>query len=134
MIRDYKKIEECQKSVENTYEVAKNIYGFLMSAKDKMDEDTYKTLTHDVMIIMDDDDLACPGTGGGWGHFTTDMHKVFRIMDEMRETCSEEFINEKLAEELFRYLGGDESLRALEWITRMWEIKITEDLSDFATE
>jgi len=55
-------------------------------------------------------------------------------MDEMKETCSEEFINEKLAEELFRYLGGDESLRALEWITRMWEIKITEDLSDFATE
>ncbi len=73
MIRDYKKIEECQKSVENTYEVAKNIYGFLMSAKDKMDEDTYRTLTHDVMIIMDDDDLACPVTGGCWGHFTTKM-------------------------------------------------------------
>ncbi len=64
----------------------------------------------------------------------TDMHKVFRILDEMRETCTDEFMNEKLAEELFRYLGGDESLRALEWITRMWDIKITEDLSDFATD
>ena len=51
-IRDYEKIEECQISVKNTYDVAKNIYGFLMSAKDKMDEDTYRTLTHDVMIII----------------------------------------------------------------------------------
>ena len=73
MIRDYNKIEECQKSVENTYEVAKNIYGFLLSNKDKMDEDTYKTLTHDVMIIMDDDDLACPVTGGSWDQFTKNM-------------------------------------------------------------
>jgi hypothetical protein len=72
-IRDYEKIEECQISVKNTYDVAKNIYGFLMSAKDKMDEDTYKTLTHDVMIIMDDDELAVPVTEGYWGHFTTKM-------------------------------------------------------------
>ena len=73
MIRDYNKIEECQKSVENTYEVAKNIYGYLLSKKDEMDENTYRTLTHDVMIIMDDDDLACPVTGGGWDQFTKKM-------------------------------------------------------------
>ncbi len=73
MIRDYNKIEECQKSVENTYEVAKNIYGYLLSKKDEMDENTYRTLTHDVMIIMDDDDLACPVTGGSWDQFTKNM-------------------------------------------------------------
>jgi hypothetical protein len=72
-IRDYEKIEECQKSVANTYEVAKNIYGYLISVKDKMDENTYRTLTHDVMIIMDDDDLACPVTGGSWDQFTKNM-------------------------------------------------------------
>ena len=72
-IRDYKKIEECQKSVENTYEVAKNIYGYLLSKKDEMDENTYRTLTHDVIIIMDDDDLACPVTGGSWELFTKNM-------------------------------------------------------------
>jgi hypothetical protein len=59
----------------------------------------------------------------------TDMHKVFAILDEMRETCSEEFMNETLAEEVFRFLGGDESLKALEWITRMWDIKVSVDLS-----
>jgi len=59
----------------------------------------------------------------------TDMHKVFAILDEMRMTCSEEFMNETLAEELFRFLGGDESLKALEWITRMWDIKVSVDLS-----
>ena len=73
MIRDYNKIEECQKSVANTYEVAKNIYGYLISVKDKMDENTYRTLTHDVMIIMDDDDLACPVTGGSWELFKENM-------------------------------------------------------------
>jgi hypothetical protein len=25
------------------------------------------------MIIMDDDDLACPVTGGSWDHFTKEM-------------------------------------------------------------
>ncbi len=62
------------------------------------------------------------------------MHKVFAILEEIKETCTHEFFQEKLAEELFRYMGGDESLRALEWITRMHEIKITEDLSDYATD
>jgi hypothetical protein len=38
-----------------------------------MDENTYRTLTHDVMIIMDDDDLACPVTGGSWDQFTKNM-------------------------------------------------------------
>jgi|TARA_R100000781_G_C4067182_1_gene123192 hypothetical protein len=64
----------------------------------------------------------------------TEMHKVFAILEELKETCSHEFFQEKLAEELFRYMGGDESLRALEWITRMHEIKITEDLSDYALD
>jgi len=63
----------------------------------------------------------------------TEMHKVFAILEELKETTSHEF-QEKLAEELFRYMGGDESLRAIEWITRMHEIKITEDLSNYALD
>ena len=63
----------------------------------------------------------------------TEMHKVFAILEELKETTSHEF-QEKLAEELFRYMGGDESLRAIEWITRMHEIKITEDLSNSALD
>ena len=64
----------------------------------------------------------------------TEMHKVFAILEELKETTSHEFFQEKLAEELFRYMGGDESLRAIEWITRMHEIKITEDLSNYALD
>jgi hypothetical protein len=67
-------------------------------------------------------------------HHPDPMYKAFEILEEIRETCSEEFVNEKLTEELFKYMGGDDSLRALEWITRLWEIKISVDLSDYSVD
>jgi hypothetical protein len=65
-IRDYDKKSECQKSIENTYAVAKEIYGYVSNCLREEKEINTNILLHDIMILMDDDDLACPKSSGSW--------------------------------------------------------------------
>ncbi len=65
-IRDYEDKGECKTSIENTYSVAKEIYGYIsMNLRENRPLDP-RILLHDLLIIMDDDDLACPKSNGSW--------------------------------------------------------------------
>ena len=44
--------------------VAKGIFGFVFENRDKFDTDVYRTLTHDLGIIIRGDKLAMPYTAG----------------------------------------------------------------------
>ncbi len=47
---------------ENTINVAKGIFGFVFENRDKLDTDVYRTLTHDLGIIIRGDEFALPYT------------------------------------------------------------------------
>ena len=47
---------------ENTIKVAKGIFGFVFENRDKLDMNVYRTLTHDLGIIIRGDKLAMPYT------------------------------------------------------------------------
>jgi len=49
---------------ENTINVAKGIFGFVFENRDKLDTDVYRTLTHDLGIIIRGDEMAMPYTVG----------------------------------------------------------------------
>ena len=49
---------------ENTINVAKGIFGFVFENRDNLDTDVYRTLTHDLGIIIRGDDMAMPYTVG----------------------------------------------------------------------
>ena len=49
---------------ENTINVAKGIFGFVFENRDKLDTNVYRTLTHDLGIIIRGDDMAMPYTAG----------------------------------------------------------------------
>jgi len=49
---------------ENTINVAKGIFGFVFENRDKLDMNVYRTLTHDLGIIIRGDDMAMPYTVG----------------------------------------------------------------------
>ena len=49
---------------ENTINVAKGIFGFVFENRDKLDTNVYRTLTHDLGIIIRGDDMAMPYTVG----------------------------------------------------------------------
>ena len=49
---------------ENTINVAKGIFGFVFENRDKLDMNVYRTLTHDLGIIIRDDEMAVPYTVG----------------------------------------------------------------------
>ena len=49
---------------ENTINVAKGIFGFVFENRDKLDNNVYRTLTHDLGIIIRDDETAIPYTVG----------------------------------------------------------------------
>ena len=49
---------------ENTINVAKGIFGFVFENRDKLDTNVYRTLTHDLGIIIRDDAYAVPYTVG----------------------------------------------------------------------
>ena len=49
---------------ENTINVAKGIFGFVFENRDKLDTNVYRTLTHDLGIIIQGDDMAMPYTAG----------------------------------------------------------------------
>ena len=49
---------------ENTINVAKGIFGFVFENRDKFDTNVYRTLTHDLGIIIRGDKLAMPYTVG----------------------------------------------------------------------
>ena len=49
---------------ENTINVAKGIFGFVFENRDKLDNNVYRTLTHDLGIIIRGDKLAMPYTIG----------------------------------------------------------------------
>jgi hypothetical protein len=44
--------------------VAQGIFGFVFENRDKFDTDVYRTLTHDLGIIIRGDELAMPYTIG----------------------------------------------------------------------
>ena len=44
--------------------VAKGIFGFVFENRDKLDTNVYRTLTHDLGIIIRGDKLALPYTAG----------------------------------------------------------------------
>ena len=44
--------------------VAKGIFGFVFENRDKLDMNVYRTLTHDLGIIIRGDKLAVPYTAG----------------------------------------------------------------------
>lgn len=67
-IRDYDNMSECKKSIENTYAVAKEIYGYVSNCLREKKEINTDILLHDIMILMDDDDHACPKSSGSWEH------------------------------------------------------------------
>ena len=52
---------------ENTINVAKGIFGFVFENRDKLDNNVYRTLTHDLGIIIRDDAYAVPYTVGKQG-------------------------------------------------------------------
>ena len=47
---------------ENTINVAKGIFGFVFENRDKLDTNVYRTLTHDLGIIIRGDKMAMPYT------------------------------------------------------------------------
>jgi len=47
---------------ENTMNVAKGIFGFVFENRDKLSNDVFRTLTHDLGIIIRGDDMAVPYT------------------------------------------------------------------------
>ena len=49
---------------ENTINVAKGIFGFVFENRDKLDTNVYRTLTHDLGIIIRGDKMAMPYTVG----------------------------------------------------------------------
>ena len=49
---------------ENTINVAKGIFGFVFENIDKLDTNVYRTLTHDLGIIIRGDKMAMPYTVG----------------------------------------------------------------------
>lgn len=49
---------------ENTINVAKGIFGFVFENRDKLDTNVYRTLVHDLGIIIRGDDMAMPYTAG----------------------------------------------------------------------
>jgi hypothetical protein len=49
---------------ENTINVAKGIFGFVFENRDKLDTNVFRTLTHDLGIIIRDDEMAVPYTVG----------------------------------------------------------------------
>ena len=49
---------------ENTMNVAKGIFGFVFENRDRLDNDVFRTLTHDLGIIIRGDDMAVPYTVG----------------------------------------------------------------------
>ena len=49
---------------ENTINVAKGIFGFVFENRDKLDTNVFRTLTHDLGIIIRDDKMAVPYTVG----------------------------------------------------------------------
>ena len=65
-IRDYENVSECKKSIENTYAVAKEIYGYVSNCLREEKEINTDILLHGILILMDDDDLACPKSSGSW--------------------------------------------------------------------
>ena len=44
--------------------VAKGIFGFVFENRDRLDNDVYRTLTHDLGIIIRGDKMAMPYTVG----------------------------------------------------------------------
>ena len=49
---------------ENTINVAKGIFGFVFENRDKLDTNVFRTLTHDLGIIIREDEMAVPYTVG----------------------------------------------------------------------
>ena len=49
---------------KNTINVAKGIFGFVFENRDNLDTDVYRTLVHDLGIIIRGDDMAMPYTVG----------------------------------------------------------------------
>ena len=49
---------------ENTINVAKGIFGFVFENRDNLDTDVYRTLVHDLGIIIRGDEMAMPYTVG----------------------------------------------------------------------
>jgi len=56
---------------ENTINVAKGIFGFVFENRDKLDTNVFRTLTHDLGIIIRDDKMAVPYTVGKQDHMET---------------------------------------------------------------
>ena len=53
-----------KEKMEKTKKVAKGIFGFVFENRDKLDMNVYRTLTHDLGIIIRGDDMAMPYTVG----------------------------------------------------------------------
>ena len=49
---------------KNTINVAKGIFGFVFENRDNLDTDVYRTLVHDLGIIIRGDEMAMPYTAG----------------------------------------------------------------------
>ena len=49
---------------KNTINVAKGIFGFVFENRDNLDTDVYRTLVHDLGIIIRGDKMAMPYTVG----------------------------------------------------------------------
>ena len=49
---------------KNTINVAKGIFGFVFENRDNLDTDVYRTLVHDLGIIIRGDEMAMPYTVG----------------------------------------------------------------------
>jgi len=56
---------------ENTINVAKGIFGFVFENRDKLDTNVFRTLTHDLGIIIRDDETAVPYTVDKQDHMET---------------------------------------------------------------
>ena len=66
--------------------VAKGIFGFVFENRDKFDTNVYRTLTHDLGIIIRGDKLAMPYTAG-------------------KETVMEDYVHEVGADVMDRFLS-----------------------------
>ena len=52
------------RDMNHKVKVAKGIFGFVFENRDKLDTDVYRTLTHDLGIIIRGDKMAMPYTVG----------------------------------------------------------------------
>ena len=52
------------RDMNHRVKVAKGIFGFVFENRDKLDTDVYRTLTHDLGIIIRGDKMAMPYTVG----------------------------------------------------------------------